>query len=201
VGAKSTGRARMKCQIRDDITLMNVQSHMHARGTSYEASLPGAEPFYTNTQWEGVPVKRFDAGMKIAAGTWIDYHCDYNNAAATDVFQGPRSTDEMCMLIGSYYPASPGTANCAADPNAPEETGSLGGEWVGNGKATCAATMGCVQGTFSGAGDVFQGITSCMMESDPAVSKEMSDALRCLFMNGQNATTACKTQFDACLAK
>jgi len=201
VGAKSTGRANMKCQIQDDITLMNVQSHMHARGTGYEAKIVGSEPFYTNAKWEDVPVKSFDGGMKIAAGTWIDYRCDYNNAAASDVFQGPRSTDEMCMLIGSYYPASPGTSNCAADPAAPGQTGNLGAEWVGNGTKTCAATMGCVQQAVTGSGDVFQNITTCMMDSDPAVSKEMSDALRCFFLNGASAQTVCKTQFDVCLAK
>jgi hypothetical protein len=201
VGAKSTARAHMKCMIHADITLMNVQSHMHARGTGYAAALPEGEPFYTNAEWEGVPVKRFDPGMKIAAGTWIDYYCDYNNAAANDVYQGPRSTDEMCMLIGSYYPASPVTSNCAADPSAPDQTGNLGAEWVGSGTETCAATMGCVQTSLGGTGDFLQNITTCMVASDPAVSKEMSDALRCLFLNGQNATTACKTQFDACAAK
>jgi hypothetical protein len=201
VGAKSTARAHMKCMIHADITLMNVQSHMHARGTGYAAALPEGEPFYTNAEWEGVPVKRFDPGMKIAAGTWIDYYCDYNNAAANDVYQGPRSTDEMCMLIGSYYPANPVTSNCAADPSAPDQTGNLGAEWVGSGTETCAATMGCVQTSLGGTGDFLQNITTCMVASDPAVSKEMSDALRCLFLNGQNATTACKTQFDACAAK
>lgn len=201
VGAKSTSRARMKCMVHKDITLANVQSHMHARGMGYAAALPGIAPFYTNTAWEGVPVKQFDPGMKITAGTWVDYYCDYNNGAATDVYQGPRSTDEMCMLIGAYYPADPVTSNCAADPSAPDQTGNLGGEWTGNGTETCAATMGCVQATFGGSGDVMQGITTCMMASDPAVSKEMSDALRCLFLNGQNAPTVCKTQFDACLAK
>ncbi|NUQ78738.1 MAG: hypothetical protein HUU21_34870 [Polyangiaceae bacterium] len=201
VGAKSEARARMKCMVHTDIKLMNVQSHMHARGTGYAAALPEGAPFYTNNAWEGVPVKRFDSGMDIKAGTWIDYYCDYNNTGAADVYQGPRSTDEMCMLIGAYYPADPVTSNCAADPSAPDQTGNLGAEWIGNGTETCATTMGCVQQTFTGAGDVMQGITTCMMAADPAVSKEMSDALRCLFLNGQAAPTACKTQFDACLAK
>lgn len=169
VGAKSEARARMKCMVHTDIKLMNVQSHMHARGTGYAAALPEGAPFYTNNAWEGVPVKRFDSGMDIKAGTWIDYYCDYNNTGAADVYQGPRSTDEMCMLIGAYYPADPVTSNCAADPSAPDQTGNLGAEWIGNGTETCATTMGCVQQTFTGAGDVMQGITTCMMAADPAV--------------------------------
>lgn len=204
VGAKSTGRARMKCQIHDDITLTNIQSHMHARGVGYEAFVvggAGGEAFYTSESWEDVPVKRFDGGMKIGAGTWLDYYCDYNNAGATDVFQGPKSTDEMCMLVGSYYPASAGTAACSAVPSLAEQTRSLGAEWVGNGTATCAKTFQCVQLSIGGGGDVMKSLTSCMMQSDPGVSKEMSNAVRCLLLNYSDAQTVCESEFNACLAK
>jgi hypothetical protein len=201
VEAQSKGRARMKCMVHEDITLMNIQSHMHARGNGYAASLPSGDTLYTSQSWENVPVKRFEGGMKIEAGTWIDYYCDYDNAGAKDVLQGPRSTDEMCMLIGSYYPASKVTSKCAADPAAPEQTGNLGAEWVGNGTATCAEAFGCVQEAVTKPSDGFDLITTCILSSDPAVSKEMSDAVRCFFLNGPNSPTVCKTQFDTCLAK
>jgi hypothetical protein len=106
------------------------------------------------------------------------------------------------MLIGSYYPANKATGNCAADAAAPEQTGNLGAEWVGNGTATCQETFGCVQQALgSGSEDALGGMSSCMYASDPSVSKEMSDAVRCLLLNFQTAQTTCKTQFDACLAK
>jgi hypothetical protein len=107
----------------------------------------------------------------------------------------------MCMLIGSYYPADRATAKCSGDPAQPEMSGNLGAEWVGNGTATCAETFGCVQQAVGMPSQSFDGITTCVLASNPSVSKEMSDAVRCLFLNFMTAPTACKTQFDACLAK
>ena len=200
VDAQSESRARMRCMLHSDITLINVQSHMHARGTDYAASEAGAEPFYTNDAWENVPVKDFGDGMELAAGTWLDYQCDYTNTGATAVVQGPRSTDEMCMLIGAYYPADRATSRCVPDPEEPDERGNFGAEWVGNGQATCAETFTCIQQALGG-DDSPAGISTCVNASDPAVSKEMSDALRCLLMNFQDAPNVCQSEFDACMAK
>jgi hypothetical protein len=95
------------------------------------------------------------------------------------------------MLIGSYYPADPRTANCL------DETGKLpGGDWVGQGSATCKDTLTCVQGT---AGNL-QGVTDCVMAAKPDVSAEMSAALRC-FMGAQNPISECGPQISACSAK
>ncbi|MBK9258928.1 MAG: hypothetical protein IPM54_03755 [Polyangiaceae bacterium] len=194
-----SSRARMRCQVHKDITIQNVQSHMHARGTGYEALEVGGTPFYTNEQWADVPVKDFDGGLSLKAGTWIDYACDYKNAEARDVYQGPRSTDEMCMLIGSYYPADPATAHCSLDVTKPLETGNLGAEWVGDGSATCAQTLGCIQQNF-GPNFNLEGFTQCVTGSDPAVSREMSDVVQCIITSG-NPMVDCKTQIDACAAK
>jgi len=201
VGANGKGRARMRCPVHTDITIVNAQSHMHARGVGYSASVMGqASPFYTNTSWENVPVKDFGAGLSVKKGEWFDYWCDYSNGETRDVRQGPRSTDEMCMLIGSYYPADPATANCRAEPM-PGEPDFIGAEWVGDGKATCAETFACVQSALSMG---FEETMPCVTNSDPAVSREMSDALLCLFKSlgaGQDPTMTCQTEFDACLAK
>jgi hypothetical protein len=97
VEAQSEGRARMRCRLGLDITLMNVQSHMHARGTGYAAMQLGAEPFYTNETWQDVPVKHFDDGLALSVGTWLDYYCDYTNTGASAVIQAPaRQTRCAC---------------------------------------------------------------------------------------------------------
>lgn len=197
--AQGQGRARMRCKVHKDITVMNVQSHMHARGVDYAVSELDAEPFYTNTAWQDVPVKHFPGGLSLKAGSTLDYHCDYDNPGTTDVYQGPRSTDEMCMVIGSYYPADQQTAQCASSADDPLRTQGIGAEWVGNGTATCAETQACVQQTF-GSPDIMKGIADCIDASDPAVAKEMSDALRCLFSQ-LNPATACQAEFAACAAK
>jgi hypothetical protein len=194
-----SSRARMRCQVHKDITLQNVQSHMHARGMGYEALEVGGTAFYTNTQWANVPVKDLGAGLSLKAGTWLDYACDYNNTEARDVYQGPRSTDEMCMLIGSYYPADPATAQCALDPANPYQTANIGAEWVGDGTATCAETLDCFQQNF-GPNFTMEGFTHCVVGSDPAVSREMSDVAHCLFTT-PDPMVNCKTQIDACAAK
>ncbi|MDI1447640.1 hypothetical protein [Polyangium sp. 6x1] len=204
VGAMSEGRARMRCPVHKDITIVNVQSHMHARGVGYAASIVGeADPFYTSETWENVPVKDFGAGLQVKAGSWFDYQCDYSNGEMRNVFQGPRSTDEMCMLIGSYYPAEPATANCLAEAAAPNQQNFIGAEWVGNGKATCAESFSCVQQALGSGMGALEGMTPCVTNSDPTVSNEMSAALRCLFRlgPGQDPTVVCKTEFEACLAK
>lgn len=204
VGANGTGRARMQCLVHTDITVQNVQSHMHARGVAYEAKIVGeAAPFYTSSTWEGVPVKDFGAGLQIKAGSFFDYQCDYKNAGPNEVFQGPRSTDEMCMLIGSYYPADPWTANCQREKDLPPGSRMTGADWIGNGQATCAETAACVQQVIVG-GKGINGIMPCVSASDPSVSKEMSASLRCLFnayAAGKDPSTECQAEFAACLAK
>lgn len=196
VQPQSQSRARMRCTIHDDITLTNFQSHMHARGVGYSAAVVGEKPFYENDLWEGVPVKDFGEGKKIAKGSVIDYHCDFDNPGKDSVFQGPRSTDEMCMAIGSYYPANPTTSNCAIVGMDPFDTQNVGGEWVGNGDKTCAQTMSCVQSAFNKP-NTFEGMTLCILDSAPDRSTYVSDAMRCLLTH-ENPLAECQTEFAAC---
>lgn len=202
VGPMGQSRARMRCPVHKDITISNVQSHMHARGVSYAASIVGeAEPFYTSNEWEDVPVKEFGAGLKVKAGSSFDYHCDYTNTEMKDVYQGPRSTDEMCMLIGSYYPADFATANCLTEVGDPNDPSKFAAEWVGNGKATCAESFACVQESLNKG---FNDMMPCVTNSDASISKEFSTALLCFFQNagpGKDPAMACQTEFAACLAK
>ncbi len=198
VGALADSRARMRCGVHRDITLTNFQSHMHRRGAGYSAGVVGEPAFYENDLWEGVPVLDLGAGKKIAKGSVLDYHCDYKNLEARDVFQGPRSTDEMCMAIGSYYPADPTTSNCAIVGMDDQETGNLGADWVGNGDKTCAETMGCVQKAF-GQDKVFEELTRCVLDAAPEKSEVVSDAIRCLFTH-ENPIVECKSEISTCQA-
>ena len=92
------------------------------------------------------------------------------------------------MLIGSYYPADARTASCT------DAAGNLpGGDWIGQGTATCAQTAGCIQG----AGGDLHAITDCVLASAPAVAHPMSELLRCLF-GAANPATDCQAQITAC---
>lgn len=189
VPASGDGRARWRCPVHADITIANLQSHMHRRGVAYEASISGGAPIYATDRWQDVPVTSFTPGLRVPAGATLDYRCDYHNDEARTVYQGARSTDEMCMLIGSYYPADPRTANCL------DAAGGLGGELIGNGAATCAQTLTCLQG----AGD-FAAVTDCMDAASPTVSRETSALFNC-FANHADPQAACQAEVAACAAR
>lgn len=195
-------RAKMRCTVPEDITVTTMQSHMHARGIGYVAQeVDGEMPLYVTDAWEDVPVSAFPKGLPVEAGTSIEYWCDYDNPEARTVHQGPRSTDEMCMLIGSYYPAVPGLSFCSSDPERPTATNSLGAEWVGGGEASCAETLSCVEAGAE-ADDFFTHLQGCVANSDPAASREVSDAVRCMLVSlgdGEDPAQKCLPEIVTCL--
>lgn len=193
VPAGGSARARWRCPVNRDITIVNAQSHMHARGVNYAAMVEGQEPFYVNDRWEDVPMGSFEPGLQVSAGSRLEYYCDYTNPGAEDVNQGPRSTDEMCMLIGSYYPADQATANCL------NSAGEFAGEWVGDGTATCAQSLDCVGAAFAAGGDLLPELSKCMMAADPAVAAEISRAALCIF-GATEPETECSQEIADCQA-
>ncbi len=200
--------ARMRCPVQDDISLVRVQSHMHRRGVGFAAFLgdsAGAnqQEIYTTTEWERVPAKAFSPTLQIKAGQTLDYRCDYKNPEARTVTQGQSAKDEMCMLIGPYFPRNLALENCTSDK------GEHAGTWIGSGTATCADTLGCSIGAKS-QGDFY----GCIVDSCPGASSAMSDVLRCQLTGGHGACQAscpgadcnscvlqaCGTQISACQA-
>lgn len=208
VDGQSTSRATARCAIDQDITITNAQSHMHARGADYAAGrvVSGSmdTPLYTSTKWENVPVTKFDGGFPVEKDSVIEYWCDYDNPESHTVYQGPKSTDEMCMLIASYYPAHPRTSLCSSDPDDVQRTNYFGAEWVGDGTATCAETLTCLSGAGGSMTEFINTMSTCVTESDPAVSREMSDSVSCILdslVKGKNALTECEAEFASCGAK
>jgi hypothetical protein len=191
--------ARMRCRVPEDIQLVTAQSHMHRRGVSYGLGFRGEEPFYATDHWENVPVARYPEGFPIAAGSELEYFCNYENSEPRSVYQGPRSTDEMCMLVAAYYPAVPGVGLCSADPDAPLQTNALGAEWVGSGAATCAETFACIQAP---GGDFFENLQGCVNAADPAFAREVSDTVRCFMMSGDaDPNEVCAAELAACFGE
>ncbi|MEQ9321822.1 MAG: hypothetical protein RIF41_21825 [Polyangiaceae bacterium] len=196
VDEMAAGRATMRCDIPDDITLVNAQSHMHARGVDFEAHVVGGDSLYVTDEWEDVPVKLFGdgQGIPIPGGSQIEYRCDYESAETRTIYQGPRSSDEMCMFIGSYYPADRATSLCSADEEEPLETQFLGAEWVGNGDKSCAEAAQCGY-----VAPDFETLTDCVLSAKPEVAKEVSELLVCDALRGETALDeACKAELEAC---
>jgi hypothetical protein len=93
-----------------DIKLLTVQSHMHRHGVHFAASLADGTPIYETDQWSEPQPKSFDPpGFAIAAGSTIDFTCDYqNDTGSTLTFGESASDNEMCLFGGLYYPAPNG---------------------------------------------------------------------------------------------
>ncbi len=182
-------RARMRCPVHQDITISSAQSHMHARGVDYNAFVMGdSEPFYSNTEWEEVPVGYYDLGVN--QGAYLDYECFYFNDEDHDIVQGPRTTNEMCMLVGSFYPADQNIANCQ------DENGNFAGEFVGEGTATCSETFDCAQTAF-GAGNVLPALSECMYAASPTVARPASQAVLCVAFS-DNPAVDCADKVATC---
>jgi Copper type II ascorbate-dependent monooxygenase, C-terminal domain len=190
VPSKGSSRARWSCPVHGDMKIANLQSHMHARGVGYQAELvtgTARTMLYETNAWESVPTRQFGDGLAAPAGSRIDYYCDYRNSEGRMVVQGPSANDEMCMLIGSYYPADARTSDCL-DASGEQ----VGGDWIGDGTRTCAQTIDCVSGATS------EGqLSQCLYASKAEVSQVMSAAMRC-FLSSANPEVDCAVEFDAC---
>jgi Copper type II ascorbate-dependent monooxygenase, C-terminal domain len=200
--------ARMRCPVQQDISLVRVQSHMHRRGVGFAAYLgesDGSSPqeIYTSTEWERVPAKAFTPLLQIKAGQTIDYRCEYQNSEARTINQGLSTKDEMCMLIGPYYPRNEALEKCTSDKGVYDAT------WIGSGTATCSDSLGCLAGA-KAQGDVY----GCVVNSCPGSSNELSAFLRCQMSEGDGSckascpgadcescvTTACGAALNTCLS-
>ena len=126
-------------------------------------------------------MKTFDPQLEIKAGQALDYRCDYNNTQAIEVNQGPRSKDEMCMLLGVYYPRDEALERCVD-----ETTGFLAGTWFGDGTADGAASLMCMA-TAKTDGEFF----GCVTDSCPAVGPQVTEFIRCRNTAGYGK---CQTQ-------
>ncbi len=189
VPANGKGSAEMRCPVPHDISIVRVQSHMHRRGVGFVADLgdgAGAvqDEIYTSHTWEQVPAKTFEPLLQIKAGHSIDYRCDYSNTEARDVMQGLTTKDEMCMLIGPYFPRDAAFESCADSQFAPA------GTWTGSGKADGATTLGCFASAKPSDDDGGNEFYGCVVDSCPGVADEMSAVLRCEMSNGHGACEA-----------
>jgi hypothetical protein len=196
VPAGGESSARMRCAVNKDIEIINVQSHMHKRGVNYVANLTdGAgtkiQEVYTNDSWEDVPVGKFSPTLSVKAGQAIDYRCDYANTEARDVIQGPTTKDEMCMLIGAYYPRDPMLEVCR------DSSGVFDAIWTGNGSRGGADTAACLRPAKLLSGEYY----GCVVNSCPEIADEVSALVKCHIASLSGAcATACGTDVEACEA-
>ena len=127
--------ARMHCEVPEDITIVDILPHVHVRGVAQRMFLGGGglaerQLFLSTTGYQDQETRRFDDGFVVHAGQFLDFECDYDNTTDEDVIEGPsKEHNEMCMLLGDYYPRMEKAAEwCTLEGSGP----------VLDGTSTCA---------------------------------------------------------------
>jgi hypothetical protein len=191
VPAHGEATARMRCPISKDISIVSLQSHMHARGVGFSAGLLGAGAaamgeIYVTEAWKEPPVTEYSPPLTVLAGQVIDYRCDYRSTEAHDVVRGLTEADEMCQLIGPYYPRDTRLEACQ------NEDGELAATWIGSGTATCGQTLACLLTASPIEKDRGADAWGCVLNSCPAAAEAVSELVRCRLTLGRGACS------DAC---
>jgi hypothetical protein len=201
---KGRAQAREVCPVLSEIFLVNAQSHMHRRGVGYQADLLDPQgnkmmELYQSTDWEDVVMRSFNPARRLEPGQLIDYRCEYDNPEDRVVTQGLSTRDEMCMLVGVYYPRNRQFELCGLDDT--WDGGFFGARWVGSGSKTGAETVRCMMAAKPSDMDGGDSFYSCVVDSCPRISHEMSNATRCLVtQGGGECIQDCKSGGEACRA-
>jgi Copper type II ascorbate-dependent monooxygenase, C-terminal domain len=202
VPAKRSAQAREVCPVRSDISLVNVQSHMHKRGVGFEAQLLDAtgnpiEELYRGTEWQEVVMKKNTPHKALKAGQLIDYRCQYDNPESRVITQGLSTRDEMCMLVGLYYPRDRQFELCGI--NETWDGSFFGARWIGNGDVAGDQTLSCLMQARSAEDDKGDSLFGCVTDSCPKITVEVSNAVRCLSTRASaSCEEECKAGKDAC---
>jgi hypothetical protein len=182
VPANSQSTAEMACPVTSDIMLSTAVSHMHRRGNGYTATVLDGDPLaggkniqtlYDSGEWNEPASNVFKPALSLKTGQWLRFACDYDNPEQRDVAQGQQTTDEMCMLVGLYWPRNAGWERCGVNGTGHNiGTGTMNGaEFVDCWSKSAKSLYG------GGPGDSAARYASqrCVTESCPAVSTLAND--------------------------
>lgn len=111
VPPQGPGQASQTCEVPHDIHVTDLVSHMHRQGVHFVATTDTGEVLYEGAEWDEPTPAKYDPPLFLPKGTQITYTCDYENPTSQWLdFGESASTNEMCILSGTYYPATLGKA-------------------------------------------------------------------------------------------
>ncbi|MBK9261716.1 MAG: hypothetical protein IPM54_18185 [Polyangiaceae bacterium] len=179
-----TSRARMRCPVPSDVFIVNLQSHMHARGLSFSAEAfdsggMSSGIMYETQKWLEPPVQSYKPFMELSAGQTIEMQCNYASSEARTIGYGPQASDEMCQLIGPYFPRDERFEACA------NAGGVFAAEWIGHGSSSGKKTRECLE-----CGIDSPDYVGCIYDACPAIAARVSAAVRCELARGARACAA-----------
>ncbi len=186
IPAMGTSSARMQCPVPSDLSIVSLQSHMHARGVGFEAMVveksgASSKTIYQTKNWVEPPVESYAPFLALSKGQTIELRCDYASTESRAIGYGPQSTDEMCQLIGPYFPRDKRFEKCK------NEGGQDAVQWIGQGTSDGVTTRTCIECATSVGGHEY---VACMVESCPAIAEQLSTVVRCHLARGAAACNA-----------
>jgi hypothetical protein len=179
VPAHGSFTTRMHCEIPADIEISFLMPHTHLLGTAERIFIsgPGLDAplsIVTSKGYDDLHTRVFPDTIKVKAGQAIDFECDYQNNSDKDVVEGPSRTDnEMCMILGGYYPRMDTAAEWCTRPGSGARH---------EGKKTCGEALGCAQSTAQSGGTALAA-EQCFIDVCPGSSRAINDLINCSVNN------------------
>jgi hypothetical protein len=94
------------CAVPEGAKFFTMSTHAHRRATLTRVTDDG-EMLFESDDWESPGGRTWDAEPFYEFGRSLDYHCEYQNDLGQTVRTGPSAdTDEMCMAVGYFFPAT-----------------------------------------------------------------------------------------------
>jgi hypothetical protein len=94
-----------------------LAGHMHSHGTDLQINYTpvggSSSKIYETATWDSPQEENFSPALAVPSGSQFSWTCDYNNTTTTTV----NDPNEMCAILGNYYPATQGSLTCFALAN------------------------------------------------------------------------------------
>ncbi len=188
--------AAMRCQIPEDISLLYATSHMHRRGTTFRSTVTDASGdslvLHESDSWSSPTPTVYWPPRELSAGSTLEFSCGYRNDSASPVIEGPSgATDEMCVLVGGYWPKLSADAElCLQDGSGP----------ILDGDRTCEQVVDCM--VSAGVGNRVGG-QACIAKTCAGSADALSRFVVCVNRNDcwgdpQCVTAHCASQWNRC---
>ena len=195
LAANSSSTPRCSCPVTADINLLNLQTHMHARGLGGQAFVIRAGPpapaqsIYESTNWEHV-TWRLQPALQIKAGSDPRLPLQLRNTSP-HVVQGATTKDEMCMIIGVYYPQATRRPSSAA-PTGPTTTSRSPAPGMGKGGTnTCGQALACAQEATTE-----ESSYACLLGACRGATPALDDVAKCFYTTEGVCKKQCKADAD-----
>jgi hypothetical protein len=102
----STQDVTYDCLVPRDMLVLKTASHMHKHGTKFTSTVAG-QPFYDTNTWDEPKPALFSPPKELKKGDPLHFACTFvNNSPDTLTFGESAQSNEMCILVASFYPTT-----------------------------------------------------------------------------------------------